>query len=153
MQQVTLPLVFLAALEFALLLLALRLQPATRPNAPATTLPLPAWDLPMRMVVATVFVFALTTAAPALGPHLAGLLAPFPLYGATLAGFAHQRQGADAAVRVLRGLLYGLFGFAGFFLVLAALLEPAGIAVAFIAATLVALACQMATLRVLRAPA
>ena len=104
----------------------------------------PHWDLPARMAVATVFVVALTAAAPLLGPRLAGLLAPFPLYGAVLAGFAHRIQGAGQAVAVLRGLLLGLFAFASFFLVLAVIL-PTGIAFAFGSAIVVALGVQGAS--------
>ena len=44
----------------------------------------PRWDIPARIVAATSFVIGLTAAAPLLGPRLAGLLAPFPLYGAVL---------------------------------------------------------------------
>jgi hypothetical protein len=105
----------------------------------------PRWDLPARMVVATAFVIALTSAAPLLGARLAGLLAPFPLYASVLAAFAHRVQGRDAAVGVLRGLLLGLFAFAGFFLVVALLL-PAGIAVAFLLAIVSAMSVQAATL-------
>ena len=101
----------------------------------------PSWDLPARMAVATAFVVALTAAAPLLGPRLAGLVAPFPLYGAVLAGFAHRIQGAGQAVAVLRGLLLGLFAFASFFLTLALVL-PTGIAVAFGSAIAVALLVQ-----------
>jgi hypothetical protein len=43
---------------------------------------------------------------------------------------------------VLRGLLIGLFGFTGFFVVLALTIEPFGIAGAFAAATALALAIQ-----------
>ena len=105
----------------------------------------PAWDLPARMVVATAFVIALTSFAPALGPRLAGLLAPFPLYGAVLAVFAHQLAGAGSAVGVLRGLLLGLFAFAAFFLVLSGLL-PYGIALAFVCAIVTAIVVQGASL-------
>jgi hypothetical protein len=59
-----------------------------------------------------------------------------------LAVFSHRLQGAEAAVSVLRGLLLGLFAFAGFFLTVAQLLETNGIAGAFGAAILVALALQ-----------
>ena len=61
-------------------------QPAPSALEPV---PFPAWDLPARMLVATVFVVVLTTIAPLLGARLAGLLAPFPLYGSVLAAFAH----------------------------------------------------------------
>ena len=75
------------------------------------------------LVVATVFVVVLTTAAPLLGPRIAGLLAPFPMYGAVLAAFAYRLEGPEASIAVLRGLLLGLFAFACFFLALSTLLE------------------------------
>ena len=94
------------------------------------------------MAVATAFVIALTASAPALGPRLTGLLAPFPLYAAVLAVFAHHQSGPAQAVGVLRGLRGGRFAFAGFFLVLAMLLERGGVALAFTVAIALALAVQ-----------
>ena len=88
--------------------------------------------------------------AHALGPQLTGLLATFPLYGAILAGFAHHLQGPGPAIRVLRGLLLGLFAFAGFFFVLAMLLERVGIAGGFAAAIAAVLALQGGALWALR---
>jgi len=104
------------------LVVALFLMPVTtgRPDRQSA---FPRWDLPARMVVATVFVVVLTTAAPLLGPRIAGLLAPFPLYGAVLAAFAYRMEGPAASIAVLRGLLLGLFAFACFFLALSTLLE------------------------------
>jgi inner membrane protein involved in colicin E2 resistance len=49
-------------------------------------------------------------------------------------------------VQVLRGLLWGLFGFVGFFVILGALIERAGITTAFAAASAGALAIQAASL-------
>lgn len=137
-------------LVILVLALALRLMPrgADTPSAPVS--PPPSWDIPTRMVVATAFVLLLTGSAAALGPQRTGLLAPFPLYGAILAVFAHRMYGAVAAMRVLRGLLLGLFAFAGFFLVLARLLEQGRVALAFGAAVTVALVLQAGTLWVLR---
>jgi hypothetical protein len=94
------------------------------------------------MVVTTIFVLLLTGSAPTLGTQLTGLLAPFPLYGAILAVFAQQQDGAVPAIGVLRGLVFGLFSFASFFLVLAVLLGQLPIARAFGAASAVALASQ-----------
>jgi len=132
------------------LALALRLMPSPDRRAEAAGSKLPGWDLPARMVVATVFVVLLTGLAPRLGARLTGLLSPFPLYGATLAVFAHHLQGPGPAAEVVRGLLVGLFAFAGFFLVLAALLEPAGVGVAFAAAIVLALVLQAGALWALR---
>ncbi|HEV8144453.1 MAG TPA: hypothetical protein VGQ77_16460 [Methylomirabilota bacterium] len=101
----------------------------------------PRWDLPARMIIATVLVLAITELAPVLGPRWSGVLATFPVYAAILTVFAH-RTNVASAVEVLRGLLLGLFAFAAFFVVLAALIERAGIAAAFAAAIVTALAIQ-----------
>jgi hypothetical protein len=101
----------------------------------------PRWDIPVRMVAATTVVVLITTLAPTLGPHLAGLLSPFPVFGAVLAVFTHHRYGPAGAMQVLDGLLLGLLAPAVFFLVLAELLGPVGLA-AFVIATAAALATQ-----------
>lgn len=106
------------------LIVAIRLVPD-----PGVTrsVPLPRWDLPARMIVATILVLAITGGASALGPRLSGLLATIPLYASILAGFGFQLVGPAAAIRVWRGLLFGLFGFGAFYLVLAASLESLGL--------------------------
>src|SRR5262249_31692346 len=71
---------------------------------------------------------------------------PFPLYAGILAAFGHHFHGSQSAIAVLRGLILGLFAFAGFFLALSALIERAGIALAFAAAIAVALAIQAGAL-------
>ena len=124
----------------AALALALRLMPAA--TGGATPAVAPAWDLPARMVLATVVVLALTALAPRLGARWSGLLATYPLFAAILTAFGHHVQGPGAALGVLRGLLFGLFSFAAFCLVLALGLIPLGIAGAFAAAIAVALAVQ-----------
>jgi hypothetical protein len=134
-------------LTVAALVVALLLIPrdsSSKPEVPEDEAP--RWDLPARMVVATVFVLLLTAIAPLLGPYLSGLLSPFPLFGAILTVFTHRSQGSIAATRMLRGLLFGLFAPAGFFLALAILIERLGIGLSFAAATATALAFQGVTL-------
>jgi hypothetical protein len=138
LRQIDWPLWTMALAVFAALFACLRLMPhdaATRHEVVA-----PAWDLPARMIVATVVVVVLTAAAPALGPRLSGLLATFPVFASVLAAFAQRSQGPVAARQVLRGMVSGLFGFAAFFTVVGALVARAGIAAAFTAGTLAALA-------------
>ena len=137
-------------LSVGALLAALRLLPGRVPSRRQIGSMPPAWDLPARMVVATVFVLALTTLAPILGPRLTGLLSPFPIFATVLSVFAQRQHGAPAAIQVLRGLQLGLFGFAGFFFVLTSALEPLGLLPAFAGATAVALAVQGGSLAVLR---
>jgi hypothetical protein len=150
LQPMSFPTVPLFLIVVAGLLVALWLMSAKAMVTAPTVGPPPRWDLPARMVVATSFVLLLTGVAPTLGPHLTGLLAPFPLYAAVLTVFAHQLQGPVAATRVLRGLLLGLFAFAGFFLAVALLIEPFGILPAFTAAIVVALILQVGSLWALR---
>ena len=73
-----------------------------------------------------------------------------PLYVTILAIFAQRQQGPAAAAHVLRGLLYGMFAFAGFFITLSLLIEKSGIGVSFLSAGAVALAIQGTTLWILR---
>jgi hypothetical protein len=145
------PLLPLGCAVVIVLVLGLRAIPIVAQRAAATAAPLPRWDLPVRMLVATLIVGGLVAVAPALGPRFTGMLSPFPVYAAILTVFAHRGQGAPAAIGVLRGLLAGLFGFVGFFVVVAGSIERVGIAMAFAVATLVALAAQLVSLRGLRA--
>lgn len=146
--RLTVPLGPLLALVLAALVVSLRLIPAdsagVRRAAP------PPWDIPARLVVTTAIVLLLTGLAATIGSSLTGFLATYPLYGAVLAGFAHRLEGPGPAIGVLRGLLLGLFAFAGFFFVLALTLETAGIARAFAAAAAAALVLQGGALWVMR---
>jgi hypothetical protein len=108
------------------------------------------WDLPARILIGTSFILGLTGSAPFIGPRLTGLLSTIPLYTAILTIFAQRLQGSAGAASVLRGLLYGLFGFAGFYLVLALLLPGFAIGPAFMAAILATLVIQGLSLLVLR---
>lgn len=138
-QRAALPPAAAAVCAFAALVIALALMPRRRATAPPA--PPPAWDLPARMVITTALVLAITGAAATLGPRLSGVLATFPVYAAILTIFAHRASTA-AAVQVLRGLLLGLFAFAGFFVALGASIEPLGVAAGFALATTAALAIQ-----------
>jgi hypothetical protein len=108
----------------------------------------PAWDLPLRMVVATAVVLLLTAAARHLGPMVSGLLTPVPVFLLVLAVFAQRSQGPDASVRVLRGGVMGSFAFAVFFLMVGALLGRLGIGATYVLASLATLAVNGAILGV-----
>jgi len=105
------------------------------------------WDMPARMIVASAFVFSLTTSASLLGPQLSGLITPFPIFGSVLAVFAHRQQGASAAQHFLRGHAMSLFGFAAFFLVVGAALTALPTHWAYLLATLAAIVVNGLTLR------
>jgi hypothetical protein len=105
---------------------------------------IPAWDLPVRMATATIVVIAITEAAPHIGAHLAGLLSPFPILGATLAYFEHSQNGSNAAIASLRGLVIGLLTAAVFFFILTTRIQVNHYA-AFAYATLSAATFQLLT--------
>lgn len=121
-------------------LLAAPKRPPVAQQAP------PWWDLPARAGAALALVVALTTASGALGPHLSGLLAPFPIITSVLAVFTHAHDGADQARVLLRNFLVGFYGFAAFCFTLAVTLDSMGVAAAFSIALAAAIAVQAGTL-------
>ena len=108
------------------------------------------WDIPFRIFIGTSFILLITGIAPLIGPRMTGLLTTIPLYVTILSIFAHRHQGGSAAAHVQRGLLYGMFAFAGFFLILGLLLERVKIGPAFAAAIVTALTIQGTSLWALR---
>ena len=136
--------------------LGLRLLPAPA-STPAVEEPPPWWDLPGRGLVALALVLSLTAVSGALGPHLSGLLAPFPILTCILAAFTHAHRGVEQVVLLSRGFLLGFYTFASFFFALALALQELPSATAFALAASVSLAVQAATTvlspRLLAAPA
>jgi len=109
-----------------------------------------AWDIPARILVGTSFILLMTGIAPYIGPRLTGLLTTIPLYAGILTIFAHRNHGHAGANSVLRGLIFGLFAFAGFYLVLGLLIQNTSLAISFGAATLSAVIVQGMTLLILQ---
>jgi hypothetical protein len=136
-------------LASAAFVLGLRLLPAPRQPLAARGA-LPWWDLPARAGAALALVVALTAASGALGPHLSGLLAPFPIVTSVLAVFTHAHGGTDQVRVLLRNFLVGFYGFAAFCFTLAVTLDSMGVAAAFSIALLVALAVQAVTFSIRR---
>ena len=132
------------AIGFAI---GLRLLPPPPSTPPVAATP-PWWDLPARALAALVLVLALTAASGALGAHLSGLLAPFPVITSVLAVFTHAHGGVGQIEILLRNFLVGFYGFAAFCFVLALALPALSTAGAFGVATAAALATQGVTLLV-----
>lgn len=147
--EAALPLPALVLVACGALGLALVLLPQIGERGTATAAP--RWDIPARMAMATGLVLTLTGLAPWFGATLSGLLATYPAFAAVLTAFSHHQRGAAAATQVVRGLLVGLFGFAGFFAALAAALPRFGIGAGFALAAIVALAIQACSWRLVRA--
>ena len=110
----------------------------------------PRWDLPLRAACAVVPVVVVTGAASALGPHLSGLVAAFPIITPVLAAFTHAQQGSREAARLLHGFTLGFFAYALFCFVVSVGVERLGVGPAFALATILALATQAAAIAVTR---
>jgi len=146
----SIPLLAEVACVYAGMFVLLRLAPPAAEAGEAR--PMPAWDIPARMAVGTSVVLAITAAAEILGPNLSGIIAALPLIVSVLAVFAHQLEGSEQALGVVRGLQVGLFGSAAFFLVVAATLESDGLAVAFAGGLVAVVLVQSVSLRIVRRP-
>jgi hypothetical protein len=148
LQNITFPLVPIFLIVCAAISLGLRLMP--QGDSEQGEAKPGKWDIPFRILIGTSFILLITGSASFLGPRLTGLLTTVPLYVTILTIFAHRHQGPAAAANVLRGLLYGLFAFAGFFISLGLLIERTGIGSSFTTAIFVALAVQGTSLWILR---
>ena len=93
------------------------------------------WDLPARVIVGTTIVVGLSAFAPVLGARVSGLAATYPVYVSTLTVFAHRQDGPGAATALLRGLVLGLYGWLGFFVILLVTMPLVGALPAFVTAT------------------
>jgi uncharacterized membrane protein len=148
MDRLRIPLVLAVIAPLLILLVVLKLIPQA---GPAEDLPTtPHWEVLVRMIASTAMVLILTGAAKYLGPHLSGLLTPFPVMSSVLAVFTQRFQGAPAATRLLRGLLIGLFTFATFFLVVALMIDHWGVVLAFTTATAACLFIHASSLFLMR---
>ena len=120
---------------------------AAKPVAKVDGAAIPQWDLPMRMASAAALVFTLTSVADRLGSSVSGILTPFPVATAILAGFTHAQHGSAACVEFLRAYTPGLCGFAVFCVMLALTLPHLPIAASFVVALVTQLVLQTALFR------
>jgi hypothetical protein len=123
------------------LALAWRALPAVAPGA-AMSAPRRG-AIPARMASAALLVALLSAAAGTLGAVAGGMLAALPVLACVLAVFTHREHGGAQAVALLRGMLAGMASFVLFCQVIAVAVVPYGIAPAFAAAAVVALAVQV----------
>ncbi|EAW5085740.1 hypothetical protein FFD27_04620 [Salmonella enterica] len=137
---------FLLALP--VMVAALKLMP--RSLVIKSSLAHPRWDLPFRILLIVLLVMGVTMAAPYLGAGVSGVIASFPFMAVILAVFAHAMAGFEAAQRVMRGLVGGLFSFAIFFWVLSQLLVSFSLAATYATAICAALVMQFILLQRVR---
>lgn len=119
------------------------------PNVPVNFKKLspPRWDLPARMLLIAVLVVGVTLIAPFIGAGASGVLASYPFMASILAVFSYIMINAQAAQRVMRGLVAGLFSFAVFFYSLSLVLPKFNLFAAYTIAIICALIVQFISLR------
>jgi hypothetical protein len=110
-----------------------------KPGPGGRALAPPGWDLPLRVLFATLLLLGITGAAGVLGPKWGGLLSPFPIFTFVMAAFSHRQGGPEAAVRLMRGVLSGLFAYLAFFLVVTLLVERTNLVLVYTLAACTAL--------------
>jgi len=86
----------------------------------------PIWEIPARATAATALVLLITEGATMLGPHLSGLLTPFPVYATILGVFTLKFDGANACALFLRGVVTGCFTTAVFLLIVSSFIITFG---------------------------
>jgi hypothetical protein len=102
----------------------------------------PRWELPLRMALTAALIVGISAAAGRFGPTVAGALAALPTVASVLAVSTHRQHGAGAVLDLLGGMLGGMAAFVVFCAVIGLLVEPAGVAAAFVLATAAALLVQ-----------
>lgn len=83
---------------------------------------MPAWELPLRLVIATAVVAGVSFTSARLGPARAGALATLPLITAVIGAFTHHRAGPHAVRLLLGAVAAGAISGLAFSAVVAALL-------------------------------
>lgn len=140
------------SIAMALLLIAVLIRASGREPRP-DTLTQPRhryWEIPLRMVSATGLLMVTTSLASWLGPAASGMLAPIPVIAWPLVVFAHVQSGRAGMAMMVRGNAIGAVGVIAFYLIVAGLLEPIGIAATMGLAVGVAVVLTVALATVLR---
>ena len=137
----------LPALALLLVLAILLLVLVPRETIRRSAARAPWWDVPARMIIAVVFVAALTHAASTIGPQRSGLFSAFPIMGTILACFTHAQQGSRAVTSLLRGSILGSFAIAAFYLVVGVVLPFSGNMLTYLLAAVASILAGGITLR------
>lgn len=90
------------------------------------------FEIPLRMIMITAFVFIVTYFAEMLGPNWSGILTPFPVMTATLAIFTHYTQGLSQVRLALMGMYTGVMGFSIFLISVAYFVPQYGLGNGFL---------------------
>ena len=99
-------------------------------------------DLPIRIVVAALLTFSITTLANELGELWSGILSVFPIITLVITVFTHITLGKKHVVQIFRGMSKGLYSFITYFVVYALMIQTYSMLTTIFVAVLVSLFCQ-----------
>ncbi|MEJ6980384.1 hypothetical protein WG906_07975 [Pedobacter sp. P351] len=102
----------------------------------------PKWDIPVRILLATLFIISLTYVSADLGPKLSGLLSTFPIFGTIFAVTTHHLYGSNACIKLLKGVIVSLLSFSVFFAIISYFIQTLSIGFTFWLATFICLLVQ-----------
>ncbi|MDR1827862.1 MAG: hypothetical protein LBR29_05995 [Methylobacteriaceae bacterium] len=111
----------------------------------------PYWDLPVRMITATLLVVTITGVSRNLGPSLSGLFSTFPIFICLMSVFSQHIYGTVAVRKFEHGVISGSYAFAVFFIIAAFTLRAWSPALVYTAAIAGALGTNLVVYNVLRA--
>ncbi|ATA23250.1 hypothetical protein BIY26_20330 [Brenneria goodwinii] len=94
----------------------------------------PFWDIPLRMLTSTALLFAITGSAHIIGPHISGILSPFPVIAWPLTVFAHLQGGRSEMAAVVRGNAVSAIGVIIFYVTIRELILQSGLLTTFVVA-------------------
>jgi hypothetical protein len=137
-----------AAFGAASLLVVFLLLP--KPRARAVPRAPPWWDIPIRMLATLVLVAGIMMLADRLGPRLSGIVSTYPVVLTVVGSFTHHQLGADAVLRILRGIMLSLLSFVAFFFVAGTVIDQIGLVIAYALAAGVAVAMSAALIATTR---
>ena len=104
-------------------------------------------ELPARMIAGAALTVLVTVFAQRLGPAFSGLFAVFPVMSLVFGVFSHLAWGPAGAIRLLSGIVRGLYAFVAFCPAVAIAVPQLGLGFGFAAALACALAMQATTFR------
>lgn len=104
-------------------------------------------ELPVRMLAGGALALGVIIFAKPLGPTFSGLLTVFPVMGLVFGVFSHVTWGGGGAIRLLGGMVKGLYAFAAFCLAVVITVPELGVGLGFFIALGCAVLVQIGTFK------
>jgi len=138
-----------ALAAYGMIFLAIILMP--RHQTAGAPVPVPAWEIWLRMLSTAAMIALVTTIANLVGPTWTGIIATVPVMATIMVTFTHARLGHQPAALFMRSVMLSMFSFTTFFVVAAYALQSMEPLHAYLLATTAAVALSPVVIRIDRA--